>query len=109
MSAEASLEPKRVAGVDVARGLAVLAMLQTHAYDGWRDDARTSVGFAVTRVLATLASPSFTHALSLPTATLGLALLATACLAASTVATARSSSLRRSRGLRHVRIDTRAR
>ncbi len=50
----------RLAGIDVARGIAVLLMIQTHAYDGWvRDSDRTNLGFKLTRVLGTLPLPMF--------------------------------------------------
>ncbi len=50
----------RLVGLDVARGLAVLCMVQTHAYDGWLSpEARASTGFAVTRFFALLPLPLF--------------------------------------------------
>jgi len=50
----------RLAGVDVARALALLSMLDAHAFDGWvAVSARASMGFGLTRALATLALPAF--------------------------------------------------
>ncbi len=50
----------RLPGVDLARALALLAMLDAHAYDGWvRSGARTGPAFALTRAVATLALPAF--------------------------------------------------
>jgi len=49
-----------LAGIDVARGVAVLLMIQTHAYDGWvLDTQRSSFGFKLTRLLGTLPLPMF--------------------------------------------------
>ena len=51
---------RRSPGIDVARGLAVLLMLQTHAYDGWvRGEVRSEFAFLVTRALGTLPLPMF--------------------------------------------------
>jgi uncharacterized membrane protein len=50
----------RVLGVDAARGFAVVAMIQTHAYDGWVEPAlRPGLPFQVTRFLGTLPLPLF--------------------------------------------------
>jgi len=50
----------RFVGLDVARGLAVLLMLQTHAYDAWvAPEVRASPAFALTRLLGTLPLPLF--------------------------------------------------
>jgi uncharacterized membrane protein len=50
----------RVLAVDVARAVAVLLMIQTHAYDAWvAAAARASPGFQLTRLLGTLPLPMF--------------------------------------------------
>jgi len=50
----------RLVAIDVARGVAVLLMIQTHAYDGWaRTSERAGPGFQLTRVLGTLPLPMF--------------------------------------------------
>ena len=50
----------RDAGVDVARGLAVLLMIQTHAYDGWvRPAEKATLAYALTRVLGAIPAPLF--------------------------------------------------
>jgi uncharacterized membrane protein len=50
----------RSRGLDVARGLAVLLMLQTHAYDAWvAPTSRSTFAFGLTRVLGTLPLPMF--------------------------------------------------
>ena len=50
----------RLLGLDFARGVAVLAMIQTHAYDAWvRPDARESLSYGVTRIIGTLPLPLF--------------------------------------------------
>jgi uncharacterized membrane protein len=47
-------------GIDVARGLAVVLMIQTHAYDGWvHPEARTSFAFQLTRWVGALPLPLF--------------------------------------------------
>jgi uncharacterized membrane protein len=47
-------------GIDVARGLAVLLMFQTHAYDAYvAPAARATMGFRVTRELGAAPAPSF--------------------------------------------------
>ncbi len=61
----------RVAGVDVARALASLIMIQGHAYHGWVAPAhRDELAFRFTRLLGTLPLPAF---LVLAGASLGLA------------------------------------
>ncbi len=94
-SAHATTGP-RVQGIDVARGLATLAMIQTHAYDAWvRDDARSTLAFRVTRVIATLALPTF-----LFLAGVSLALrVEQACARAESAATLRAALIRRGLGL----------
>lgn len=50
----------RFAGLDIARGLAVVLMLQTHAYDGWVSATeKTGRGYAVSRLLANIPAPMF--------------------------------------------------
>lgn len=50
----------RLIGLDVARGLAVVLMIQTHAYDGWvAAAARGGAAFRLTRFLGTFPLPSF--------------------------------------------------
>lgn len=47
-------------GIDVARGLAVVLMIQTHLYDGWvAPSVRTSSAFAITRFLGIFPLPTF--------------------------------------------------
>ncbi len=51
---------KRIDGLDVARALAGLIMLQGHAYDGWvSSEAKSSVAYALTRFLGTFPLPAF--------------------------------------------------
>lgn len=53
-------QPRRSLGVDVARGLAVILMIQTHAYDGWVTPAeKTSLGYQLSRVFASVPAPLF--------------------------------------------------
>jgi uncharacterized membrane protein len=60
MQSEVAKRPARVLGVDVARGFAVVAMIQTHAYDGWvTPAARGTLGFVVTRFIGVLPLPLF--------------------------------------------------
>lgn len=69
-------QPRRSLGVDVARGLAVILMIQTHAYDGWvTPQGKTSLGYQLSRVFASVPAPLF-----LFLAGLGLALGAQAQL-----------------------------
>lgn len=50
----------RLIGLDLARGLAVVLMIQTHAYDGWvAEGARGGAAFRLTRFLGTFPLPSF--------------------------------------------------
>lgn len=51
--------PARVQGIDVARGVASLVMIQGHAYHGWVAEEHRDAGYAFTRVLGTLPLPSF--------------------------------------------------
>jgi len=51
---------ERIVGVDVARALASLIMLQGHAFHGWASDAAKETGaYAFTRVLGTFPLPAF--------------------------------------------------
>lgn len=69
-------QPRRSLGVDVARGLAVILMIQTHAYDGWVAPVeKASLGYQLSRVFASVPAPLF-----LFLAGLGLALGAQAQL-----------------------------
>jgi uncharacterized membrane protein len=53
-------KPMRIEGIDVARGLASVIMIQGHAYDGWvADEHKTTASYLFTRVLGTLPLPSF--------------------------------------------------
>lgn len=50
----------RSIGIDLARGLAVLLMIQTHAFDGWvSPSAKTGWGYALSRVFASIPAPLF--------------------------------------------------
>lgn len=50
----------RIKGVDVARGVASLIMIQGHAYDGWvAPEHKASAGYLFTRLLGTLPLPAF--------------------------------------------------
>lgn len=50
----------RIEGVDVARGLAGLLMLQGHAYSGWASPAaRDTAAYGATRLLGTFPLPAF--------------------------------------------------
>jgi len=54
------VERTRSLAIDVARGLAVILMIQTHAYDGYvRADLRSSFAYLCTRFLAVLPLPTF--------------------------------------------------
>lgn len=54
------MQPSRSIGIDVARGLAVVLMVQTHAYDGFVSaEARSTLGFRITRFLGVLPLPTF--------------------------------------------------
>lgn len=51
---------ERIEGVDVARGVASLIMIQGHAYDGWvAAEHRESAAYLFTRLLGTLPLPAF--------------------------------------------------
>jgi acyltransferase len=51
---------RRIEGVDVARGLASLIMIQGHAYDGWvSPEGKATSAYAFTRLLGTLPLPAF--------------------------------------------------
>jgi hypothetical protein len=50
----------RIEGVDVARGVASLVMIQGHAYDGWvSPESKETAAYAFTRLLGTLPLPAF--------------------------------------------------
>lgn len=50
----------RSSGIDLARGLAVLLMIQTHAYDGWiAPEHKASAGYKLSRVFASVPAPLF--------------------------------------------------
>jgi uncharacterized membrane protein len=50
----------RLAGIDLGRALALIAMLDAHGYDGWvAPAARAGLAFGITRLVATLALPAF--------------------------------------------------
>lgn len=50
----------RIEGVDVARGVASLIMIQGHAYDGWvAAEHKESAAYLFTRLLGTLPLPAF--------------------------------------------------
>ena len=50
----------RIEGVDVARGVASLIMIQGHAYDGWvAPEHKESAAYLFTRLLGTLPLPAF--------------------------------------------------
>jgi uncharacterized membrane protein len=60
----------RIVGIDLARGLAVVLMIQTHAFDGWvRPEERAGPAFQFTRLLGNLPLPLF---LSLAGLSLGI-------------------------------------
>ncbi|MCB9597947.1 MAG: DUF1624 domain-containing protein [Sandaracinaceae bacterium] len=51
---------RRIEGVDVARGVASLIMIQGHAYDGWVAPAdKASAAYQLTRLLGSLPLPAF--------------------------------------------------
>ena len=53
-------QPHRVIGIDVARGVASLIMIQGHAYHAWvSPEAKQGAGYAFTRLLGTLPLPAF--------------------------------------------------
>ena len=50
----------RIVAIDVAKALACLAMIQTHAYDAWVSPlAKMTSAYGVTRVIGTLPLPAF--------------------------------------------------
>ncbi len=50
----------RVEGIDIARGIASIIMIQGHAYDGWVDPAfHDTTSYRFTRLLGTLPLPAF--------------------------------------------------
>ena len=50
----------RSVGIDLARGLAVLFMIQTHALDGWvAQDEKATLAYRLTRVLSNVPAPLF--------------------------------------------------
>src|SRR5690606_16649877 len=50
----------RIEGVDVARGVASLIMIQGHAYDGWvAPEHKASAAYLFTRLLGSLPLPAF--------------------------------------------------
>lgn len=54
------MKGRRIVGVDAARALASLIMVQGHAFHGWASDAaRETGGYAFTRVLGTFPLPAF--------------------------------------------------
>lgn len=51
---------ERLASIDLARGVAVVAMIATHAFDGWvGDPARASAAFRFTRFVGVVPLPAF--------------------------------------------------
>jgi len=53
-------ESRRIEGIDVARGVASLIMIQGHAYDGWVAPAhKESAAYLFTRLLGSLPLPAF--------------------------------------------------
>ncbi|HPH26012.1 MAG TPA: heparan-alpha-glucosaminide N-acetyltransferase domain-containing protein, partial [Pseudomonadota bacterium] len=47
-------------GIDLARGLAVLFMIQTHALDGWISAAdKLTLGYRFTRIFSNIPAPLF--------------------------------------------------
>jgi len=54
------MSARRIEGVDVARGLASLIMIQGHAYDGWvTAEGKATAAYAFTRLLGSLPLPAF--------------------------------------------------
>ncbi len=52
--------PSRSVGIDLARGLAVVLMIQTHAFDGWAaPQAKAGWGYALSRAFANIPAPLF--------------------------------------------------
>lgn len=59
-TATARAKPHRIEGVDVARGVASLIMIQGHAYDGWvTPEGKETAAYALTRLLGSLPLPAF--------------------------------------------------
>ena len=53
-------ESRRIEGIDVARGVASLIMIQGHAYDGWVAPVhKESAAYLFTRLLGSLPLPAF--------------------------------------------------
>lgn len=92
----------RQVGIDLARGLAVLLMIQTHAYDAWVSAAdKTSFGYRVSRMLSNIPAPLF---LLLAGVGLGLGAQAAARRAAQPPAQGLDRSLRRSLARRALEV-----
>lgn len=54
------MSSQRIEGVDIARGVASLIMIQGHAYDGWvAPEHKESAAYLFTRLLGTLPLPAF--------------------------------------------------
>ena len=52
--------PARSLGIDLARGLAVVLMIQTHAFDGWVSSVdKQSTGYWLSRVFSNIPAPLF--------------------------------------------------
>lgn len=52
--------PARSLGIDLARGLAVVLMIQTHAFDGWVSSIdKQSTGYWLSRVFSNIPAPLF--------------------------------------------------
>jgi len=55
-----SVRQGRNLGIDLARGLAVVLMIQTHAFDGWVSHAdKLSLGYRLSRVFSNIPAPLF--------------------------------------------------
>lgn len=60
MAQTGAAAPSRSVGIDLARGLAVVLMIQTHAFDGWATpQAKAGWGYALSRVFANIPAPLF--------------------------------------------------
>jgi uncharacterized membrane protein len=58
--APGTLRPERNIGIDLARGVAVVLMIQTHAFDGWvAAPAKAGPGYALSRMFANIPAPLF--------------------------------------------------
>lgn len=53
------MSSRRIAGLDIARGIASLVMIQGHAYHGWVAPESRDAAYTFTRWLGTLPLPSF--------------------------------------------------